>query len=121
MPPEIIDVAEALTELAVTGVALVNVRREPVPTAKVGLPSLMLLSVTLASVLFVALAKVSVLRPLMVRALVAAMAPAELTVTVAPPACTPPLRISPPAGMTTSPGVVGDKLMLPRLKTVPSV
>ena len=120
MPPEIVEVAEALTEPAVTGVAPVNVRREPVPTAKVGLPSLMLLSVTLASVLFVALAKVSVLRPLIVRALVAAMAPAELTLRLAPPPCTPPFRISPPAGITTSPGVVGDKLMAPRLKTVPS-
>ena len=120
MPPEIVEVAEALTEPAVTGVAPVNVRREPVPTAKLGLPSLMLLSVTLASVLFVALAKVSVLRPLIVRALVAAMAPAELTLRLAPPPCTPPLRISPPAGITTSPGVVGDKLIVPRLNTVPS-
>ena len=120
VPPEMAEVADALTEAAVTGVAEVSRSLDPAPTASVGLPSLRLLIVTLANVFVVAPAKVTVLRPLIVRALVAAIAPPALTLIVAPPPWTPPLTTSPPAGTTMSPAFVGDRLTVPRLKTVPS-
>ena len=120
VPPVMPEAAAALLEVATIGLPLVSVR-VPV-TVSVGPPVPPLLSKTMLSRVWLTLAaNVKAEAPLIVRTVLAAIALLVLRLTVGPPPVTPPSMRSPPAGITTSPAVVGLILVVPRLMTVPSV
>ena len=111
VPPDTVAATMALREVAVIGDELVRVRM-PVGVIVGPAPSPpTLLSTKLARVLLPA--RVSAPRPLIVTMLVLAIEPAVVWETATAAFWIPPLMMRPPAGMTTSPAVVGLMLTVP--------
>ena len=118
LPSLMAEVMRPLLEVAVTGVRDVRRRKllAPIPTKErlleVNSPPL-LLNVRLLSVLVVSVGNVTRPEPLIVRSLVASIAPWERTLRCAKAPEWPPFTVTPPAGSTIVPLAVAVRVITP--------